>query len=198
MTKAQVWITANEIKELAMFYSKSAARWTICNTIVVQKWDDKTIQIAATDGTKLYVIRRPLDKTEQMDVDEFFVAVNNLPTKGKYLKYLMTLSDDTKEVAFNDGENIYRFPAYEGKYPDIKKTMEPLYNAPYASKFAMFKWENVKALDKVLGPSMFKYPRQAGNVFMWYLKTDQTERFVLECDVRLEGGEDNESTSEVK
>ena len=190
--KAEIQITADELKELALFYSKSAARWIICNTIVVQKFGEKNIQFAATDGMKLYVIRRPLIETEQMDVDQFVVAINNVPTKGKYLKYWVTLNDEENEVAFNDGENVYRFPAYEGKYPDIKKTMEPVYNAPYAKEFAMFKWENIKALDKVLGYNMFTYPRQAGIVHMWYQKSDPKEKFVIMCPVKLEGGDKNE------
>ena len=190
MSKAQIQITADELKELSMFYSKSAARWLINNTIVVQKWDDKTIQFAATDGMKLYVIRRPLTETEQMDVDEFVVAINNVPTKGKYLKYLVTLNDEGNEVAFNDGENIYRFQKYEGKYPDIKKLMEPLYNAPYAEKYAMFKWENIKALDKVL--RIYEYPRNAGNVYMWSNLAPERQKFVVMCNIHLEGGEKDE------
>lgn len=190
--KAQIQITADELKELSMFYSKQAARWIICNTIVVQKFGDKNIQFAATDGMKLYVIRRPLTETEQMNVDQFVVAINNVPTKGKYLNYWVTLNDEENEVAFNDGENVYRFPAYEAKYPDIQKLMQPLYDAPYTKEFAMFKWENTKALNKALNDKMFHYPRQAGNVYMWYDKADSKEKFVVMCPVRLEGGNENE------
>lgn len=188
--KAQIQITADELKELSMFYSKQAARWIIYNTIVVQKFGEKNIQFAATDGQKLYVIRRPLTETEQMDVDEFVVAINNVPTKEKYLKYWVTLNDVENEVAFNDGENVYRFPAFEGKYPDIKKTMEPLYNAPYAEKYAMFKWENIKALDKVL--RIYEYPRNAGNVYMWSNLAPEGQKFVVMCNIHLEGGNENE------
>lgn len=188
--KAQIQITADELKELSMFYSKSAARWIINNTIAVQKWDDKTIQLAATDGVKLYVIRRPLTETEQMDVNEFVVAINNVPTKGKYLKYLVTLNDVENEVAFNDGENVYRFPKYEGMFPGIKKLMEPLYNAPYASKFAMFKWENIKALDKVL--SVYDCPRNDGHVYMWSQLAPERQKFVVICGIHLNGGDENE------
>lgn len=188
--KAQIQITADELKELSMFYSKQAARWIICNTIVVQKFGEKNIQFAATDGMKLYVIRRPLTETEQMDVDEFVVAINNVPTKGKYLKYWVTLNDEENEVAFNDGENIYRFPAYKEKYPAIQKIMEPLYNAPYASKFAMFKWENIKALDKVL--RIYECPRNDGHVYMWSELNAERQKFVVICGIHLEGGNQDE------
>lgn len=188
--KAQIQITADELKELSMFYSKQAARWIICDTIVVQKFGEKNIQFAATDGMKLYVIRRPLTETEQMDVDQFVVAINNVPMKGKYLKYWVTLNDEENEVVFNDGENVYRFPAYKEKYPDIQKLMQPLYDAPYASKFAMFKWENIKALDKVL--SVYDCPRNDGHVYMWSNLNAEKQKFVIICGIHLNGGDENE------
>lgn len=188
--KAQIQITADELKELSMFYSKQAARWTICNTIVVQKFGEKNIQFAATDGVKLYVIRRPLTETEQMDVDQFVVPINNVPNKGKYLQYWMTLADTENEVSFNDGENVYRIPTYQEKYPDIQKLMQPLYDAPYANKFAMFKWENIKALDKVL--SVYDCPRNSGHVYMWSNLNAEKQKFVIICGIHLDKGDENE------
>ena len=188
--KAQIQITADELKELSMFYSKQAARWTICNTIVVQKFGEKNIQFAATDGMKLYVIRRPLTGGEQMNVDQFVVPINNVPSKIKGLKYLMTLSDTENEVSFNDGENVYRIMTYQEKYPDIQKLMQPLYDAPYAKKFAMFKWENIKALDKVL--SIYDCPRNSGHVYMWSQLNAEKQKFVVICGIHLSGGDENE------
>ena len=96
-----------------------------------------------------------------------------------------TLNDEQNGVAFNDGANVYRFPAYKEKYPNIQKLMEPLYNAPYAKEFAMFKWENIKALDKVL--SIYECPRNDGHVYMWSNLAPERQKFVVICGINLEG-----------
>ena len=115
-------INAAFIKQFKDFYYTKETRWILKETICIKKRGDTCVEFASTDGQKLLVISRPLEDTEQMDDSEYIVPVGNLPLKGKYLSYTLTIEDNI--ACFFDGVNKYKFPLIEGKYPDYRKLIE--------------------------------------------------------------------------
>ena len=158
-------INAAFIKQFKDFYYTKETRWILKETICIKKHGDTCVEFASTDGQKLLVISRPLEDTEQMDDSEYIVPVGNLPLKGKYLSYTLTIEDNI--ACFFDGVNKYKFPLIEGKYPDYRKLIEDARQCEKAKEYTAFKWENLKALTNAFGFKAFDVPRQNGHTFLW-------------------------------
>lgn len=174
-----LFIRASFIKKMLLFASKDECQWAICNAMCVRKHGENEVEFAATDGHKLVVIRRPLDREEQIDDNAtYIVSIGMLPLKGKYLSYHLTVAGE--ESCFNDGENVFKSPLRNVSYPDYRKLFEPLMDAPKAEKFAMFKSENIKAAEQVLVGANYERPTTKDDrVFLWKSELASEKTYVL-------------------
>lgn len=154
------------IRKMKLFCSQSDSRTMINNTMCIKKIGEKEVEFAATDGQKLLVIRRGLDPTEIIDGEEFVIPIDNLPVKSKYLKYNLVVSIDT--AAYNDGENVFKFPRMQGKFPDYAKLIEEVTATnKKADSYTAFRWENLKAAEKVLDGHIWDVPFTNNNAYLW-------------------------------
>ena len=174
-----LFIGASFIKKMLAFCSKDECRWAIYNCMCVRRFGTDEVEFAATDGAKLLVIRRPLANEEEIDGDTtYIVPIGNLPLKGKYLSYHLTIAGE--EACFNDGENVFKFPLRGISYPNYRELFVPLLDAPKAEKFAMFKAENIKAAEQVLTGANYERPSTKDNrVFLWKNELASEKTYVV-------------------
>lgn len=176
-----LYLNAAFIKQFKDFWFQKDGRWILKESICIRKFGDTSVEFASTDGQKLLVIRRPLADKEEIDDKEYVVSVGNLPLKGKYLSYQLTVADNVAQ--FIDGINVYKFPLMEGNYSDYRKLIEDARNCEKAKEYTAFKWENLKALQNVLSTNIWDVPKKSGHAYLWSRENDLRNEatYVLIC-----------------
>lgn len=175
-----LFVPTHLIKRMRLFCSQMETRTVINNTMCIRKIGEKEVEFAATDGQKLLVIRRGLDPTEVIDGEEFVIPIDNLPVKSKYLKYNLVVSIDT--AAYNDGVNVFKFPRMQLKFPDYNKLVQEILAVnKKADSYTAFRWENLKAAEKVLDGTIWDVPVTNNNAYLWHKKNGAEDVTVVIC-----------------
>lgn len=184
--KLELNMTVETIKQLLSFSSQTEARWILFKTACIKKVGEREIELASTDGMKLLAIRRPLEDGEFIDDNQYAVSLDNLPLKGKHLRYWLQVTDYEPNIAcFSDFTNKFKFPMLDGRYPDYKKLIEELQAGSKATQYSVFQPKVWKPICDVLGEDAFKTPKTVNHhSFLWEKQVADSHISVIACSVR--------------
>ena len=172
----------NEINlnKIAKFVSDNKYRTQLQN-ISIKPVGDNEIEIAATDGGALCVMRRKLSDGEEAPKQAIMFK---LPKIKKGLT-LLEIKDGDKISIVNNG-NTFLVPLEQGQFPKyeviIPANVEKL---PLASDFAYFKWEYLKKMEDII--FFNKHPRaeKALSPHFWIEKEGDTKWTVVIMPIKI-------------